>query len=452
MTVEPNRRQFLQRSVQGGLGATLAFSGLAAPVKTVAASDKVVLGFVGVGGRGSFVLSMFLERPDVEVAYVCDVFGEHRDRGVAAVEKASGRRPQAVDDLRKVLDDKRVDGIVVATPDHWHALATVMACQAGKDVYVEKPATQNIWEGRKAVEAARKYKRVVQCGMQNRSSSYGAAARDHVQSGKLGDVHLVRVYDMFSRPRAEKTPDAPVPDGLNWDMWLGPVSKRPYNPWAFKHWIYSFDFCSGFFDEAVHQLDFARMVYGKGFPKSVYHAGGNLSFKDGVEAPDQSIATFEYDSMTLIVEQTWWTPYMVKTPDAIRQSETEYPDWYPFNGMKVEIYGTKGMMILGRHGGGYRLFDENGQMIQQEKQPFGKMQAVHFGNFVDCIRTRKKPNADIEDGHISASLGHMANISYRLGNRHLKFDAAKEAFVNDHEANGLLKRSYRDPWVIRDLV
>jgi len=341
---------------------------------------------------------------------------------------------------------------VVATPDHWHALATVMACQAGKDVYVEKPATQNIWEGRKAVEAARKYQRVVQVGMQNRSSSYGAAAREYIQSGKLGDVHLVRVYDMLGRPRFQKLANAPTPAGLNWDMWLGPAVLRPYNPSTYKNWLYSFDFSSGFFDEAVHQLDFARMVFGKGLPNSVYHSGGNLSFNDGVETPDTSIATFQYDSMTLIVEQTWWTPYMVKTPDAIRQSETEYPNWYPFNGMKVEIYGTSGMMILGRYGGGYVLYDQDGRKIRQEKQPFAKIQALHFGNFVDCIRTRKRPNADIEDGHISATFGHMANISYRLGNRQLKFDAANECFINDQEADHLLRRSYREPWAIHDLV
>ena len=194
MAIKTDRRQFLQRSVQGGLGATLAMSGLASPRKAAAASDKVVLGFIGVGGRGTEVLRMFLERPDVDMAYVCDVNSPRRLKAAQAVETASGRKPTAVDDLRRVLDDKHVDGVVVATPDHWHALATVMACQAGKDVYVEKPATQNIWEGRKAVEAARKYQRVVQVGMQNRSSSYGVTARERVQSGKLGDIHLARVY------------------------------------------------------------------------------------------------------------------------------------------------------------------------------------------------------------------------------------------------------------------
>ena len=143
------------------------------------------------------------------------------------VEAATGREPKAVEDLRRVLDDRQVDGVVVATPDHWHALATVLACQAGKDVYVEKPATQSVWEGRKAVEAARKYNRVVQVGMQNRSSTYGATAREHVRSGKLGDIHLVRVYNMLGRAPLHKGPDTPTPDGLNWDMWLGPARNAP---------------------------------------------------------------------------------------------------------------------------------------------------------------------------------------------------------------------------------
>jgi predicted dehydrogenase len=417
-----------------------------------AASDKVVIGFIGVGGRGSFLLSVFLQRPDVEIAYICDVARERREAGVKMVEAATGRQPKAVEDLRQVLDDRHVDGVVVATPDHWHALATVMACQAGKDVYVEKPATQNIWEGRKAVEAARKYHRVVQVGMQNRSSTYGATAREHVRSGKLGDIHLVRVYNMLGRARLQKGLDTVTPDGLNWDMWLGPAPQRPFNTAYRRNWYYFWDYGSGFFDDAVHQFDFARMVIDKGFPNSVHHAGGNLSFKDDAEPPDTTVATYQYDSLTIVLEQTWWTPYMLKTPEAIRQSETAYPDFYPFNGMKVEIFGTQGMMILGRHGAGWQLFDQNGQKIEQEKQTHGKMQAAHIGNYIECIRTRKQPNADIEHGHISASCGHIANISYRLENRRLNFDAATETFVNDEEANRYLKRTYREPWVIPEQV
>lgn len=451
MAKETGRRQFLQRSIQSGLGA-LAISSLAAPGKVAAASDKVVLGCIGVGGRGTTLLGFILQRPDVEVAYICDVARQRREAAVKTVEAATGRQPKAVEDLRQVLDDPRVNAVVVATPDHWHALATVMACQAGKDVYVEKPATQNIWEGRKAVQAARKYNRVVQVGMQNRSSTYGASAREHIRAGKLGDVHLVRVYNMLGRARMMKGPDEPVPDGFNWDRWLGPAASRPYKLAFRKYWYYFWDFGSGFFDDGVHQFDFARMVIDRGFPEWVQHSGGSFSLKDDADAPDTTVATFQYDSLTVVLEQTWWTPYMIKTPEAVREKPNAYPDFYPFNGMKVEIFGSKGMMVLGRHGGGWQLFDQNGQKIEQEKQTHNQMQAGHIGNFIECIRTRQRPNADIEYGHISASCGHIANISYRLGNRKLRFDAATEKFIGDEEADRYLKRAYREPWVIKEQV
>jgi predicted dehydrogenase len=448
MDPKTDRRQFLQRSVQGGLGATLAMSSLASPRKAAAASDKVRLGFIGLGGRGTFVLNLFLQRPDVEVAYVCDVFGEHRARASKAVESATGRKPKSVDDLRRVLDDPQVDAVYVATPDHWHALATIMACQASKDVYVEKPASQSIWEGRKMVEAARRYNRVVQVGMQNRSSTYAASARARIQSGKLGDIHLVRVNCMIERTRLDEIPDTPTPEGMNWDLWLGPAPKRPYNSKWYKNWLYFWDFSSGLKADTVHQLDLMRAVLGLSYPSSVHSAGGNLAFHDAVEVPDTTVATYKYDNLTMAMEEAWWTPYLKKTPEPVRQSETVFPDWYPFNGTKVEIYGTKGMMLLGRHGGGWQIYDQDGQKVDQDKETHAKVQAAHVGNFVDCIRSRKRPNADIEEGHISATLCHMTNISTRLGNRVLNFDATTESFINDQEANRYLKRSYREPWVV----
>src|SRR5207248_630831 len=198
-----------------------------------------------------------------------------REHGAQVVEKAAGKKPRLVADFRTILDDHQVDAVVYATPHHSHALATILACQAGKDVYVEKPACHNIWEGRKMVEAARKYNRVVQLGTQNRSSSYAKSARELVQSGKLGDLHLVRVFNMFSRRRFEKSPDTPPPAGMDWDMWLGPAPQRPYNEALFKSWLYFWDFSGGLIeDDAIHQLDLARMVIGREHPKSVHHAGG----------------------------------------------------------------------------------------------------------------------------------------------------------------------------------
>jgi predicted dehydrogenase len=445
-----SRRRFLERSIQGGFGVAAGAYGLSARSKAVAASDKVVVGIMGVGGRGTFLTTEFASRPDVEIAYICDVDNRKFREAVKVVEDKKGKAPQTIGDFRRILDDKNVDAMVCATPDHWHGLATVMACQAGKDIYVEKPASHNIWEGRKMVEAARKYNRVVQVGMQNRSSTYGGSARDLIQSGKIGRVHLVRVYNMLNRTPVDSPDSAPPPE-MDWNMWLGPGPLRPYNS-KYAQRVF-WDFNGGMMtDDGVHQMDLARRVLGVTYPKCVHHTGGKLHFTDLAETPDTTIATYEYDGLTLVFEQTVWTSYMQKTPDSIRESMTQFPDWYPFNATRIEIYGDNGMMILGRQGGGWQLFDESRRKIATDKQRHSEMQAAHVENFISCIRSRNRPNADIEHGHISAALCHMANISYRLGNRKLEFDASTESFVNDPEANHLRKRTYRDPWVVPEHV
>jgi predicted dehydrogenase len=451
--MKTNRREFLERSIQGTMGATLAMSGAASSPKTTAASDRIIVGVMGLGGRGCFIAKLFAQRPDVEIAYVCDVHPERREDGVKAVAEVTGKKPKAVHDFRTLLDDRHLDAVVNATPHHWHALGTILTCQAGKDVYVEKPACHSIWEGRKMVEAARKYNRVVQLGTQNRSSSYGKSARELIKSGKLGDIHLVRVFNMFSRKPFKRTPDVAVPDGMNWDLWLGPAPQRAYSQTWFKDWIYFWDFSGGLIeDDAVHQLDLARMVIDREYPKSVYHAGGNLSFHDDAQVPDTSLVTYEYDGLLFVLEQAWWAPYMKKTPEPIRQSDAAYPEWFPFNDSVVQIYGTNGMMLLGRHGGGWQLYDLDGNKVAQDKQTHQKMQEAHVGNFVECVRSRNQPNADIEVGFVSTAICHLANISYRVGNRKLEFDASACAFVNDAEADRYLKRSYREPWTVPDKV
>jgi predicted dehydrogenase len=367
------------------------------------------------------------------------------------VQDKQGKAPKTVGNFQRILEDKSVDAVVCATPDHWHALATVLACQAGKDIYVEKPATHCIWEGRKMIEAARKYNRVVQVGMQNRSSTYGGAARDLVQSGKIGSVHLARVYNMLNRNAVEEVADSAAPPELNWDMWVGPGPLHSYNPKYFQRLYW--DFNGGLMtDDGVHQLDLARRVLDITYPRTAHHTGGKLHFHDSGQTPDTTIATYEYDGLTLVFEETVWTPYMKKTPDSVRESLTQFPDWYPFNATRIEIYGSKGMMLLGRQGGGYILYDEGGNQISTGKQRHSEMQAAHIGNFIECIRSRQRPHADIEHGHISAAICHMANISYRLGNRKLEWDGGNEAFRNDAEANHLLKRAYRSPWVVPEKV
>src|SRR5262249_21899883 len=276
----------------------LGAAGVRAASKAVAPSDKVVVGIMGVGGRGIQLTGFFAERPGVEIAYVCDVNAKRLPEAAKVVEEKQGKTPKRVGNFQRILEDKEVDAVVCATPDHWHSLATVLACQAGKDVYVEKPVSHDIWEGRKMVEAAAKYNRVVQVGMQNRSSSYGTTARELIQSGKLGSVHLVRVYNMLNRQPVDNVPDSAPPEGLDWDMWLGPGPLRPYNPKYFRRVFW--DFNGGIItDDGVHQLDLARWVIGASFPKSVHHSGGKLFFKDIAETPDTSIVAFDYGGLKL---------------------------------------------------------------------------------------------------------------------------------------------------------
>ncbi|MCP4454032.1 MAG: Gfo/Idh/MocA family oxidoreductase, partial [Planctomycetes bacterium] len=268
---------------------------------------KVVMGVMGLGGRGTYLAEQFAQRPDVEIAYLCDVNTRRFARVREAVQENQSKKPTLVQDFRKILDDRNVDVLINATPDHWHGLATIMACQAGKDVYVEKPMAHNIWEGRKMIEAARKYKRVVQVGMQTRSAPYAAKARDYIKSGKLGDVHLVRVFNMMQHGTQKRVPDCPVPDGFDYDMWCGPAPKPSYNPG--RRWLNQWDYsCGPIPGDAIHQMDLARYLLGDmKYPDSVSNAGGVIALRDGRDAPDTQMTTFEYGDLTLMMEATLWT-------------------------------------------------------------------------------------------------------------------------------------------------
>ncbi|MHC4440312.1 MAG: Gfo/Idh/MocA family protein, partial [Planctomycetota bacterium] len=426
-----NRREFMM----GTVGAAASLTVLPQS-KSRAAGEKIIMGVMGLGGRGTYLAEKFAARPDVEVAYLSDPNTRRFARAREAVEEAQDTRPKMVQDFRKILDDKSVDVLINATPDHWHGLGTIMACQAGKDVYVEKPMAHNIFEGRKMVEAARKYKRVVQVGMQSRTAAYTGKAKDYIQSGKMGDIHLVRVFNMMQHPKQRDVPDQPVPEGFDYDMWCGPAPKLPYNPsrrWL-NQWEYS---CGPIPGDAVHQLDLARYLMGDiPYPKTVAHAGGVYALRDGRQTPDTQLATFEYDSLTLMMEATLWTPYIKKIPGNIRDSD-RFPDW-PFCSTRVEILGTEGFMYYGRHGGGWQAYDANGELVRSE---YGRQaDKEHQDNFIDCIRTRKRPNADVEIGHQTVLLCHMANISYRVGNQKLELDPRTERFTNCDEANKYLKR------------
>jgi predicted dehydrogenase len=413
-----------------------------------AASEKVIIGVMGLGGRGTALAKMFAERKDVEIAYLCDPDSRRLPQAAQAITQAQGKQPQTVQDFRRILDDKNVDALINATPDHWHALGTILACQAGKDVYVEKPMAHNVWEGRKMIEAARKYKRVIQVGMQTRSAPYAKDAAEQVRSGRLGDVYLIRVFNMMQHSPMSRGSVQPVPQGFDYDLWCGPAPKLPYNPsraWL-NQWEYS---CGPIPGDAIHQLDLARTLFGdKPYPDTVAHSGGVRALRDGREIPDTQMALFDYGDLTLVFESALWTPYMKKIAQHIRDSDL-FPDW-PFCATRIEVLGTKGMMYLGRHGGGWQIYDADDKVMdfrygRQGDQP-------HQDNFIQCIRTREKPNADVEQGHYSALLCHMANISYRAGNRKLALDPKTETFVDAPDANNFLRRTYRKPWVVPEEV
>jgi len=438
-----NRREFMK----GTVGAAASLTVLSQS-RAHAAGEKVIIGVMGLGGRGTYLAEKFAQRPDVEIAYLSDPDTRCFARAREAVEEAQDKRPKMVQDFRKILDDGSVDALINATPDHWHGLGTIMACQAGKDVYVEKPMAHNIWEGRKMIEAARKYKRVVQVGMQSRTAPYTRKAKEYIQSGKMGEIYLVRVFNMMQHSKQRDVPDQPVPEGFDYDMWCGPAPKLPYNPgrqWL-NQWEYS---CGPIPGDAVHQLDLARYLMNDiPYPKTVAHAGGVNALTDRRQTPDTQLAMFEYGSLTLLMEAALWTPYMTKTPMEIRDSD-RFPNW-SFNGTKIELLGTEGFMYFGRHGDGWQAYDAKGELVHSE---YGRQaDKEHQDNFIDCIRTRKKPNADVEIGHQTVLLCHMANISYRVGNLKLEFDSQTETFTNCDKANEYLKRKYREPWVVPDNV
>jgi predicted dehydrogenase len=237
---------------------------------------------------------------------------------------------------------------------------------------------------------------------------------------------------------------------VDYDRWLGPAPARPFNPNHFHGgWYYFWAYCGGDMgNDGIHQIDLARWLIGRDDPRAVHAFGGNLAFDDARQVPDTQVATFEYDGLILTFEMTNWPPYMKKTNNQIRTGNT-FPLWFQ-NATRIELYGTKNQMIIGRHGGGWQIFTADGKVVDQMYGRFPD--APHKENFIRCIRSRQLPNADIEEGHKSALLAHLGNISYRLGGRALRFDARKEAFVGDREACGLLKREYRAPYVVPERV
>ncbi len=407
-------------------------------------NDRVVLGLIGAGGWGTkLILSLAKLKLNTLIKYVCDVDDTRGGLAIKELEKIQGVRPVRVRDMRKVYDDPEVDGVVIATPQHWHGLATIWACQAGKDVYVEKNISFNIPEGQKMIEAAMKYERIIQCGTQNRSADYALTARDYIKSGRLGQVVTVNVMGIYTGPIPfKKKKDEPAPATIDWNMWLGPAPEVPYNISRNKSWDYYWDYSEGaaLANGSIHQLDLARLVLDNpDFPESVYCTGGRYLFDDKRDIPDYRMTTFDFGEWVMTLQTGEFAPYMSKTPPAIRYGDG-FPDWRQ-NSTRIEIYGTKGLMYVGRMGGGWQVYDKDRKLVAEQKGYFPL--DAHLTDYIDSIRTRKQPNGNIVEGHKSATLIHMVNLAYRSGKKQLYFSGEHEAVTNDEKAREMAGGTYR---------
>lgn len=419
-----DRRSFLKTSA-----ATVGtLSALAAAGAAEQPNEKVVVAVMGVRGRGRGLVNNFASCNDVDIAYICDIDENVLGAALKSVEQKQKKTPKVEKDIRKVLDDKSVNAVVIAAPDHWHALATIWACQAGKHVYVEKPASHNLIEGRRMIEAARKYNRVVQVGTQRRSGEFAKGAADFIRSGKLGKTPFARTWIAGNRPSIGRKPDGTVPAGVDYNLWLGPAPERPFNPNRFHYeWHWYWDYGTGELgNNGIHALDLARWFLNLDAPIRVASSGGKHFYEDDREVPDTQVVTYDYPNTCLIWEHRFWSKHGV-----------EGSPW------GISIYGEKGLLIL--DGKGWRV---EGQSIEEKATD---TQDAHTRNFLDCIKSGKRPNADIEEGHKSTRLCHLGNIAWRVG-RSIRFDDKTETLIDDAEANKLLGRSYRKPFAVPEKV
>jgi predicted dehydrogenase len=412
--------------------------------RVAGANDRVQMGIVGLGGRGGNHMSTFGSLAESVIVAVCDIDQAALERGVARVEKATQRKPKGYGDMRQLFADKEVEAVSFATPNHWHALGTIWACQAGKDVYVEKPACHNVFEGLRMVEAARKYKRMVQVGSQGRSAPHMIQAMQLLKEGVIGKVYMSKGLCFKRRKSIGHAEDGPVPPGVDWDMFLGPAPKRPFNTLRFKYnWHWFWDTGNGDIgNQGIHEMDKARWGLGDpGLPTSVVSTGGKYVYDDDQETPNTQIATFDYGDRQIVFEVRGILTGSEGGLAADRSGGNVIGDLY---------YGSDGWMCLG--GGSFQVYKgEKGEKIMDEKATGGE--APHFRNFLQACKSRnyKELNADVEAGVTSACLVHLANISYRL-KRLLKFDPKKMVFPGDAEANKMLTRVPRPPYAVPEKV
>ena len=434
-----SRRDFLKTSALAGTGLTLApsFAFRGAP------NEKVVLGVMGVNSRGLYLAEQFAKLKNAEVGFICDVDEAAMNKAIAAVEKITGKRPKGIKDVRQLLEVKDLDALAIAAPDHWHAPAAIMACQAGKHVYVEKPCAHNPAEGEMLVEAARKHNRLVQMGSQRRSFPSLMEAMQSLREGVIGRVYFAKGWYVNNRKPIGVGKVAPVPAGLDFDLWQGPAPRREfkdnlvhYNWHWFWHWGTGEALNNG-----THEIDVMRWGLGVDFPTKVSSGGGRFAYKDDWETPDTQTITFEFPNNTAM---TW---------------EGRSCNNFPVEGAGrgTIFYGERGSMVI-PGGAAYKIYDEKNKVVKEVTSSAkadaantvsatGDQDAQHLLNFVEAVREQAKLNAPILEGHKSTLLPQLGNIAYRVG-RVLNCDPTNGHILNDKEASKLWSREYEKGWKV----
>jgi len=429
---------------------------LARPQRVFGANDRVRVAICGIRGRGMDHVRGYSKVPNAEIAAVCDIDENVAAERIPAIEKMTGNRPKHVVDIRKLLEDKSIDAISVATPNHWHALMTIWGCQAGKDVYVEKPACHNLWEGRQMVKAAQKYNRMVQHGTQIRSAPAIREGIQKVHDGYLGEVYMARGICFKWRDTIGRAPEEPVPAGVHYDLWTGPAPVRPFTKNRFHYnWHWNYTYGNGDMgNQGVHQIDMARWGLGLRLPNKVSAMGGHFMFDDDQNTPNDLVCAFEFSPANgkrrmISFEVRHW----ITSPEAgIGTPEVSAGDRNPIGNI---FFGSKGYMSTGDEGANtYKIW--MGRKQEAEPAVHNGDQVAHFKNFIDCVASRKKEDlhAPIEEGHLSCAMMHLANASYRLG-RTIHFNPETEQVIGDKEAEKLLRdgdRGYRAPFTVPEHV
>ncbi len=427
------RRDFIKTA-----GAALTTQIFTGAVK--GANDRVSAAFIGMGRMGTSNLEVAMRQPNVEVVAVCDVYQPHLEKAIAATGRGPNREPGArtpargVTDFREILHDKSIDVVCIATPDHWHAYMTVEACKNGKDVYVEKPICVVVEEGRKMVQAARKYNRVVQAGTMQRSGKHFQQACEIVRSGQLGRVTFVRTWNYSNENGIGNPPDgAPVP-GLDWEMWLGPAPEHAFNanrfgvdPKKFSHFRWFWDYAGGMMtDWGIHLLDIVQMAFDEATPTAITALGEKFFIQDNTDTPDTLQVTYEYPGFITTYE------------NRLGNANSMFKQGYG-----ILFHGTKGTMFVDRSR--YEVFPEKNSDLQAvEVKSSNNSNMAHWANFLDCVKTRQRPISDIEIGHRSTTTALLGNVALRSKMR-IDWDAKTETTAQP-AARKYLHREYRKPW------